>query len=207
MHAYRTHTCAALRADRCRRGPSACRAGSTASATMATCCSSICATITASPRSSPTATARHFAVLERLRAESVVTITGEVVARVGRDGEPEPADRRDRGVRARDVTVQSPAQELPMPVFGDAEYPEDIRLRYRFLDLRRERLHANIMLRIERDRVAPPADDRAGLHRVPDADPDRVVAPRARATISSRAASIPASSTRCRRRRRCSSSC
>jgi aspartyl-tRNA synthetase len=44
-------------------------------------------------------------------------------------------------------SVQSAAQELPMPVFGDAEYPEDIRLRYRFLDLRRERLHKNIMLR------------------------------------------------------------
>src|SRR5690606_31304143 len=50
-------------------------------------------------------------------------------------------------VRARDVAVQSAAVELPMPVAGEQEYPEDIRLKYRFLDLRRARLHANILLR------------------------------------------------------------
>jgi len=87
-----------------------------------------------------------FKVLEKARAESVVTVTGEVVARAAETvngnlptGEIE--------IRAREVTLQSAAQELPMPVFGDAEYPEDIRLRYRFLDLRRERLHNNIVLR------------------------------------------------------------
>ena len=86
------------------------------------------------------------AVLDRLRPESVVTITGEVVAR--------SAETLNAGlatgaveVRARDVSVQSSAAELPMPVFGEAEYPEEIRLRYRYLDLRRERLHANIVLR------------------------------------------------------------
>ena len=83
------------------------------------------------------------AVLDRLRPESVVTITGEVVAR--------SAETLNAGlatgaveVRAREVSVQSSAAELPMPVFGEAEYPEEIRLRYRYLDLRRERLHANI---------------------------------------------------------------
>ena len=45
--------------------------------------------------------------------------------------------------------VQSQAQELPLPVFGDMDYPEETRLTYRFLDLRRERLHKNIMLRVE----------------------------------------------------------
>jgi aspartyl-tRNA synthetase len=50
-------------------------------------------------------------------------------------------------LRATAVIVQSAAAELPMPVAGDADYPEDIRLKYRFLDLRRERLHRNIMLR------------------------------------------------------------
>ena len=50
-------------------------------------------------------------------------------------------------VVAREVAVQSAAAELPMPVAGEADYPEDIRLKYRYLDLRRERLHANIMLR------------------------------------------------------------
>ncbi len=87
-----------------------------------------------------------FKVLDQVRAESVVTITGDVVAR---DGATVNANlpTGEIEVRAREVSVQSSAQELPMPVFGDSEYPEDIRLRYRFLDLRRERLHANIVLR------------------------------------------------------------
>ena len=87
-----------------------------------------------------------FAVLDSARVESVLTVAGEVLARSAETvnaslptGEVE--------VRAKSVTVQSPAQELPMPVFGDQEYPEDIRLKYRFLDLRRERLHKNILLR------------------------------------------------------------
>src|SRR3546814_457317 len=87
-----------------------------------------------------------FATLDALRAESVVTITGEVVARSAETvnanlptGEVE--------VRAREVSVQSAAAELPLPVAGEQDYPEDIRLKYRFLDLRRERLHANILLR------------------------------------------------------------
>ena len=87
-----------------------------------------------------------FAILDGLRAESVVTITGDVVAR-----SPETVNANlPTGaieVRARDVTVQSAAIELPMPVASEQDYPEDIRLKYRFLDLRRERLHANIMLR------------------------------------------------------------
>ena len=87
-----------------------------------------------------------FKLLEKMRAESVVTITGEVVARAAETVNANlPTGEIE--VRARDVSVQSAAQELPMPVFGDAEYPEDIRLRYRFLDLRRERLHNNIVLR------------------------------------------------------------
>jgi aspartyl-tRNA synthetase len=87
-----------------------------------------------------------FKVLEKARAESVVTITGDVVARANETVNANlPTGEIE--VRAREVTLQSAAQELPMPVFGDSEYPEDIRLRYRFLDLRRERLHNNIVLR------------------------------------------------------------
>ena len=87
-----------------------------------------------------------FKVLEKARAESVVTITGDVVARAAETANANlPTGEIE--VRAREVSVQSGAQELPLPVFGDAEYPEDIRLRYRFLDLRRERLHNNIVLR------------------------------------------------------------
>ncbi len=84
--------------------------------------------------------------LDSLRAESVVTIDGEVKARSAEtvnDSLPTGAIE----VFARGVTVQSAAEELPMPVAGEQEYPEDIRLRYRFLDLRRETMHRNIMLR------------------------------------------------------------
>jgi len=87
-----------------------------------------------------------LAALDGVRAETVVTVTGEVVARETGQANPNLPTGEIELVAA-EVTVQSPAQELPMPVAGDAEYPEDIRLRYRFLDLRREKLHANIMLR------------------------------------------------------------
>jgi aspartyl-tRNA synthetase len=85
-------------------------------------------------------------ILEGLRAESVVTIDGMVKARAEGTANPNLATGEIE-VFARAVTVQSAAAELPMPVAGEAEYPEDIRLRYRFLDLRRERLHNNIVLR------------------------------------------------------------
>ena len=85
-------------------------------------------------------------ILESLRVESVVTIDGVVKARSGSTVNANlPTGEIE--VFARGVSVQSAAQELPMPVAGEADYPEDIRLRYRFLDLRRERLHKNIVLR------------------------------------------------------------
>ncbi|MBY4637073.1 aspartate--tRNA ligase [Sphingopyxis sp. XHP0097] len=87
-----------------------------------------------------------FATLDGLRAESVVTITGEVVARSAETVNANlPTGEIE--VRACEVSVQSAAAELPLPVAGEQEYPEDIRLKYRFLDLRRERLHRNILLR------------------------------------------------------------
>jgi aspartyl-tRNA synthetase len=85
-------------------------------------------------------------ILEGLRAESVVTIDGVVKARAEGTANANLATGEIE-VFARGVTVQSAAAELPMPVAGEADYPEDIRLRYRFLDLRRERLHNNIVLR------------------------------------------------------------
>ncbi|MBH9537295.1 aspartate--tRNA ligase [Novosphingopyxis sp. YJ-S2-01] len=85
-------------------------------------------------------------ILDRLRVESVVTIDGEVKARAeGTMNANLPTGEIE--VFARDVTIQSAADELPLPVAGEQEYPEDIRLKYRFVDLRRERVHANIMLR------------------------------------------------------------
>ena len=85
-------------------------------------------------------------MLEGLRVESVVTVTGEVVARGAEAVNPKLATGEIEVV-AKEIAVQSSAAELPMPVAGEADYPEDIRLNYRYLDLRRERLHANIMLR------------------------------------------------------------
>ncbi len=87
-----------------------------------------------------------FAVLERLRAESVVRIDGEVVARAADAVNPN-LETGEIEVRVRAVEGLSEAAELPLPVFGEPDYPEDIRLRYRYLDLRRETLHRNIVLR------------------------------------------------------------
>jgi aspartyl-tRNA synthetase len=87
-----------------------------------------------------------FRDAEKLRAEWVVRIDGKVRARPAGTENPDlPTGLVE--VFATGIEVLGPAGELPMPVFGDQEYPEDIRLRYRFLDLRRERLHANIMKR------------------------------------------------------------
>ncbi|MFN4222561.1 MULTISPECIES: aspartate--tRNA ligase [Novosphingobium] len=85
-------------------------------------------------------------ILESLRVESVVTIDGEVKARSEGTVNPNLATGEIE-VFARAATVLSAAEELPMPVAGEQDYPEDIRLRYRFLDLRRETLHANIVTR------------------------------------------------------------
>ncbi len=87
-----------------------------------------------------------FAVFERLRVESVVTVTGKVVARTA-DTVNSNLPTGEIEVRAAEVEVRSAAEELPMPVAGEQDYPEDIRLKYRYLDLRREKVHANMMLR------------------------------------------------------------
>jgi len=87
-----------------------------------------------------------FKTAEHLRSESVICITGPVVARTPETVNPGlPTGHVE--VQAQALEVLSTAEELPMPVFGDNEYPEEIRLKYRFLDLRRERLHKNIVLR------------------------------------------------------------
>ncbi|MFT9179347.1 MAG: aspartate--tRNA ligase [Zymomonas mobilis] len=87
-----------------------------------------------------------FEKLDQLRLESVITVTGEVVERAPEVVNPNLATGEIE-IRASEVDVQSFAQELPLPVAGEADYPEDIRLRYRYLDLRRDRLHRNIVLR------------------------------------------------------------
>jgi aspartyl-tRNA synthetase len=87
-----------------------------------------------------------FKQAEKLRAEWVVRIDGKVKKRPAGTENPElPTGAVE--VFISEIEVLGPAAELPMPVFGEQEYPEEMRLKYRFLDLRRERLHRNIMLR------------------------------------------------------------
>jgi aspartyl-tRNA synthetase len=145
MHRYRTHTCGALRAD---------NIGSTVR--LSGWCHRIrdhggllfidlrdhygLTQIVADPDSPA------FKTAEQLRAEWVVRVDGRVRARpAGTDNPDLPTGAVE--VFATDIEVLGPAGELPMPVFGDQEYPEEIRLKYRFLDLRRERLHRNIIKR------------------------------------------------------------
>jgi aspartyl-tRNA synthetase len=87
-----------------------------------------------------------FAQVDALRLESVVSLTGRVVKRASETINPNlPTGEVELVIAALDVL--SVAEPLPFPVNSDAEYPEEMRLAYRFLDLRRERMHANIMLR------------------------------------------------------------
>ena len=87
-----------------------------------------------------------FAAAEKLRSEWVVRIDGKVRIRpAGTENAEMPTGQVE--VYVQEIEVLGPAAELPMPVAGAQNYPEDVRLKYRFLDLRREKLHANIMLR------------------------------------------------------------
>jgi aspartyl-tRNA synthetase len=145
MHRYRTHTCGALRAG---------HIGATVR--LSGWCHRIrdhggvlfidlrdhygLAQVVADPDS------LAFATAEKLRSEWVVSVEGLVRRRPGGTENPDlPTGAVE--IFASHIEVLGPAAELPMPVFGDQEYPEEVRLKYRFLDLRRERLHRNIMRR------------------------------------------------------------
>jgi aspartyl-tRNA synthetase len=145
MHAYRTHTCAQLDADNVgqdvRLSGWVHRKRDHGGVLFVDLRDHYGITQIVADSDSPA-----LPTLEALRVESVVTIDGVVKARAEGTVNPNLATGEIE-VFARAATVQSHAQELPMPVAGEQEYPEDIRLRYRFLDLRREKLHANIMLR------------------------------------------------------------
>ena len=87
-----------------------------------------------------------FAAAEKVRAESVIRVDGKVVERTP---ETVNANLPTGGVevQASAIEVLGAAEELPLPVFGEPDYPEELRLKYRFLDLRREKLHRSILLR------------------------------------------------------------
>jgi aspartyl-tRNA synthetase len=92
------------------------------------------------------ATSPLFAAADALRLESVVTATGKVAARSPDTVNPK-LDTGEVELVIEAITLQAEAEPLPFPVNAEAEYPEDMRLAYRFLDLRRDTMHANIMLR------------------------------------------------------------
>jgi aspartyl-tRNA synthetase len=145
MHAYRTHKCAELRAanvgETVRLSGWIHRKREHANVLFVDLRDHYGLTQLIAPAGSDV-----FKTLDEARAESVVTVEGPVVARDAATTNPNLATGEIE-VHAKSVTVQSNAQELPLPVFGDTEYPEDVRLKYRFLDLRRDRLHKNIVLR------------------------------------------------------------
>ena len=91
-------------------------------------------------------TNKNFKILEKIKPDSVISVTGKVLKRtketINKDlptGEVE--------VEFKELDILSEAKELPLPIFGEQDYPEDIRLKYRFLDLRRQTMHENIILR------------------------------------------------------------
>ena len=87
-----------------------------------------------------------FDLAEKVSAETVIKISGKVVKRDDETINPN-LSTGEIEVYVDSLEVLSEAEELPLPVFGEPDYPEDIRLKYRFLDLRRETLHGNIVLR------------------------------------------------------------
>jgi len=145
MHAYRTHTCAALRlsnvGETVRLSGWVHRKRDHGQLLFVDLRDHYGITQVVADTDSPS-----FRTLDRLRLESVVTVEGKVVARSPETVNPN-LDTGEIEVRAGEVTVQSEAAELPMPVSTEADYPEEIRLKYRYLDLRREQVHRNIMLR------------------------------------------------------------
>ncbi len=93
-----------------------------------------------------------FKAAETVRSEWVIRVDGRVRERPDVNGKCTVNPELPTGeveLLASEIEVLSAARELPVPVFGEPDYPEDLRLQYRFLDLRRETLHANIMLRNE----------------------------------------------------------
>ena len=89
---------------------------------------------------------KFFPIIEKSKPESVLKICGKVVKR-SKDTENLELKTGKIEISIKSVEVLSASKELPLPVFGEQDYPEDIRLKYRFIDLRREEMHKNIILR------------------------------------------------------------
>ena len=89
---------------------------------------------------------KFFQTLEKIKPESVISVTGKVIKRAkGTENSELVTGKIEVSIEV--IKILAEAKDLPMPVFGEQDYPEDIRLKYRFLDLRREAMHKNIILR------------------------------------------------------------
>ena len=89
---------------------------------------------------------KFFNTLEKIKPESVISVSGKVIKREkGTENLELTTGKIEVSIEA--IKVLAEAKDLPMPVFGEQDYPEEIRLKYRFLDLRREAMHKNIILR------------------------------------------------------------
>ena len=88
----------------------------------------------------------NFSNLEKIQLETVIKINGKVLDR-SKETINKDIDTDEIEVQIKTFNVLGTCQELPMPVFSDQEYSEEIRLKYRFLDLRRKKIHENIILR------------------------------------------------------------
>ena len=147
MHAYRTHTCGALRSDdvgtSVRLSGWVHRIRDHGGLLFIDLRDHYGITQIVADPDSPV-----FAAAEALKPEWVIRVDGKVVARTEDTINPNlPTGQVE--VRVADLEVLSQAAELPLPVFGEPDYPEETRLKYRFLDLRRETLHNNVMRRAE----------------------------------------------------------
>ena len=89
---------------------------------------------------------KYFPILEKTKPESVLKVSGKVIKRTS-GTENKDLNTGKIEVSVQSVEILSSSLELPLPVFGEQDYPEDIRLKYRFLDLRRDEMHKNIILR------------------------------------------------------------
>src|SRR6516165_2821505 len=145
IHAYRTHHCAALRSDNI--GQTARLSGwvhakrDHGGLLFVDLRDHFGLTQCVFPSGSP-----GFAAIERIRTESVITVTGQVVARAeGTENPKLPTGSVE--LRVETLELQSAADVLPIQVAGNEHFPDELRLKYRFLDLRREHVHKNIMLR------------------------------------------------------------
>ena len=89
---------------------------------------------------------KNFKIIEKIKPESVISIEGIVVKR-SKETENKELKTGTIEVKIAGIEILSKAKDLPMPVFGEQEYPEETRLKYRFIDLRRNEMHENIKLR------------------------------------------------------------